>query len=78
MIAKPTTFHFVLRDCSKNIVNEYFRKETRLVYTLEMKNGDLEHGSDEQSYSYLLPMLLLLTAILTYMSWPTSQQLFDE
>lgn len=25
-ILRPATYHIVLRDCAKNIINEYFRK----------------------------------------------------
>ena len=31
-----------------------------------MKNGEYEHGSDEHINKYMLPLLLILTVIMTY------------
>ena len=41
-----------------------------------MKNGDEHHGADEKNYGILLPLLLLLTAGMLWISRPDRHQLF--
>lgn len=43
-----------------------------------MKNGDEHHGADEKSYGILLPSLLVLTAVMLWISRPDRHQLFEE
>ena len=68
----------MLRDCAKNLINEYFRKDTKINYELEMRNGMEHHGSDERGYGTLLPALLVLTAVMMWVSRPNRHQLFEE
>lgn len=78
IIRRPVTYHLVLRDCSKNLINEYFRKETKISYSLEMLNEGKHHGADERSYTVILPGLLLLTAAMVWVAWPGKKSLFVE
>jgi hypothetical protein len=67
-LEKPTSYHFVLRDCKKAISREFFKKLALVKVYLEMKNGDYEHGYDEHLNKYILPSLLILTGIMLYYS----------
>ena len=58
----------MLRDCEKRMVNEYFNRQSKLKVELNIKNDGQEHGEDEESYSFLLPISLIGTAIMVYLS----------
>ena len=72
------SYYFVMRDCSKSIVNEYFRKETRLNFELEVRNGKDYHGADERAIGYLLPGLLIMTLVMVFLVNPKRKNLFEE
>jgi predicted solute-binding protein len=38
-LERPTTFHFVFRDCKKAIVKEFLRRVAMLRLSLDMKTG---------------------------------------
>lgn len=40
------TYHFMFKDCNRTIVSDVWKRENKLEFEMELKNGDSDHSSD--------------------------------
>lgn len=60
------TYHFVLRDCGKTLVNDGYGREAKINISLDMRNNDSHISSGEHLYGWLLPVLILTGGIMLW------------
>lgn len=65
-IQSEETYNFVLRDCSRALVNDGYGRDSKIEVTLDLKNNDLHISSGENHYSWLLPLLILSASAMLY------------
>ena len=63
MLNKPTGYHFVLTDCKKNLVNEYFNKKSKLYYEVNIMTNGENIADDERKLKWLIPLFLVSTVV---------------
>ncbi len=45
-ISQPITYYFVLSDCEKSMVNQYFNKKSKFNFRIDRKNNGNNYGAD--------------------------------
>lgn len=45
-INEETTYHIVLADCKKTLINEYFNKKSQLKVIADVTSENQSHGKD--------------------------------
>lgn len=65
-LSETAAYNFVLTDCKKNLVNEYFNRKSRLYYQIDISNNGSNLAEDERKLGWLLSFFLATSALLLY------------
>ena len=66
-VSEDETYNFIVRECSKRLVNDGYGREARLEVWIDVRNNDKHISSNEEMYGWLLPLLLVTSLVMVYM-----------